>query len=104
MKNLISYRKDDDGKRRWRFLPLDVLNEVIDVLDQGADRYGVDNWKKCDDWDRYLDAMYRHISAWRLGEKNDPDSHRHHLAHAICCCIFLIWKDHQDAIHPKRGD
>tara|TARA_R100000322_G_scaffold111973_4_gene71701 strand:+ start:3919 stop:4206 length:288 start_codon:yes stop_codon:yes gene_type:complete len=85
--------KFDEGKRRWRLLPLGIVNDVVDVLDLGATKYGVDNWKKCEDWDRYFDALMRHIIAWRQGEKLDPETNKHHLAHAICCAMFLIWKD-----------
>jgi hypothetical protein len=87
------FTKHDNGKRRWRLLPFEIINEVVDVFDLGAVTYGVDNWKECDDWDRFFDALMRHVMAWRLGEKVDPESGKHHLSHAICCAIFLIWKD-----------
>lgn len=90
------FLKFDLGKRRWRLLPLDIVNDVVDVLDLGAIKYGIDNWKKCEDWDRYFDALMRHIIAWRQGEKLDTETNKHHLAHAICCAIFLMWKDKND--------
>tara|TARA_Y100001951_G_C11227671_1_gene232661 strand:+ start:140 stop:427 length:288 start_codon:yes stop_codon:yes gene_type:complete len=88
-----SFVKFDEGKRRWRLIPFGIVNDIVDVFDLGAQKYGVDNWKKCEDWDRYFDALMRHVIAWRQGEKLDPETHKHHLAHAICCAIFLIWKD-----------
>ena len=87
------YIKFDEKKRRWRLLPYEVLQQGVDIFDFGAERYGVDNWKECDDWDRYFDAMMRHIMAWRLGEIYDKESGKHHLAHVICNAWFLVWAD-----------
>ena len=42
---------------------------------------------------RYYDAMQRHIDAWWQGEQKDPETGEHHLAHAICCGMFLWWFD-----------
>jgi len=36
----------------------------------------------------------RHIVAWWLGERDDPESGFHHLAHAMCCLIFLVEGEH----------
>ena len=91
--SVIPFNKFDQGKRRWRLLPIDIIEDVVDVFDLGAIKYGVNNWQKCDDWDRYYDAMMRHMMAWRQGEQFDSETKKHHLVHAICCAIFLIWKD-----------
>jgi hypothetical protein len=37
--------------------------------------------------------MQRHLWAWKEGEQNDPESHKHHLAHAMCCLMFLYEHD-----------
>jgi hypothetical protein len=42
---------------------------------------------------RYFDAMQRHMWAWKEGEVNDPESGKHHLAHAMCCLMFLYEHD-----------
>lgn len=86
--------KFDNGKRRWSLLPYGVINEVIDVLEFGAQKYSVDNWKCVPDHEiRYYDAAMRHINAWYELDKIDPDSGKPHLAHAICCLMFLLWID-----------
>jgi hypothetical protein len=89
--------KFDSGKRRWSLLPSGVINEVIDVLEFGAQKYSVDNWKYVPDNEiRYYDAAMRHINAWHELEKIDPDSGKNHLAHAICCLMFLLWIDNAE--------
>lgn len=86
--------KYDDKKRRYSLLPSGVVNDVVDVLEFGARKYAVDNWKHVDNgYVRYYDAALRHIDAWYSGERYDDDSKQHHLAHAICCLMFLLWKD-----------
>ena len=86
--------KYDSQKRRYSLLPSGVVNDVVDVLEFGARKYAIDNWKHVDNGDvRYYDAALRHIDSWYSGETHDVDSNQHHLAHAICCLMFLLWKD-----------
>ena len=42
---------------------------------------------------RYFDAMQRHVWSWKQGEQLDPESGIHHLAHAMCCLMFLYEHD-----------
>lgn len=87
-------KKFDNGKLRWCLLPMQPIIQIIKVLMVGADKYGDENWKKVEPFrERYYNALMRHINAWWLGEKNDPEDGLHHLAHAACCILFLIWGD-----------
>lgn len=86
--------KHDQGKVRWSLLPKGVVTLILQVLEFGAVKYKVDNWQHVQDHERrYYDATMRHIEAWRLKETNDPESGLPHLAHAICCLMFLVWFD-----------
>jgi hypothetical protein len=86
--------KHDTGKRRWSLLPQGTVERVIDVLEYGAAKYGINNWKTVPDArTRYYDASMRHLSAWRDGERADPESGLPHLAHAVCSLLFLSWFD-----------
>jgi hypothetical protein len=90
---MTDFRKDDGGKPRFRLIPPYAELEVVKVLTHGGDKYGDDNWKNCDDWDRYIDALGRHLNAYRRGEINDPETDMHHLAHLMCCALFLLDRD-----------
>lgn len=84
--------KHDAGKRRWTLIPLGPLRAVVDVLEFGASRYGAGNWQHVENaQQRYLDALWRHLTAYTSGEKDDLDSLQPHLAHVVCCALFLIW-------------
>lgn len=85
-------RKDDADKLRWSLIPVGVINDYIQVLEFGAKKYDVDNWKHVPDAHfRYYDAAMRHINAWWEGEAVDKESGLSHLAHAMCCITFLMW-------------
>ncbi len=56
--------------------------------------YGNENWKLVEDGKRrYYEALIRHVTAWWCGESCDKDDGLHHLAHAGCCLLFLLWID-----------
>ena len=82
--------KSDAGKSRWSLIPWDALSGIVDVLEYGARKYSPNNWAQGADWNRYWDAMMRHLVAWQLGEKTDAETGRSHLLHAGACMLFLI--------------
>ena len=83
--------KYDNGKPQWSLLPFRALKEVVEVLTYGAKKYAPDNWKKVPDARRrYIDAGFRHFTAYATGETHDPETGKHHLAHAICCLLYLV--------------
>ena len=90
-------QKYDQDKPLWNLLPWDSVKEVVDVLTFGAKKYEPENWKKVPDArNRYFAAAMRHLTAWWEGEKKDTETGLSHLAHAVCCLLFLIWLDNQD--------
>ena len=87
-------KKDDTGKLDWALLPLYPIREVIKVLMWGEKHYDRDNWQLVENARlRYYNAAMRHITTWFEGKKADSDTKLPHLAHAICCLIFLMWFD-----------
>jgi dATP/dGTP diphosphohydrolase len=83
--------KHDEGKDRWDLLPTASVREVVRVLGFGAKKYGDENWRCVEDARRrYYAAAMRHLTTWYYDqEKNDPESGLSHLAHCICCLMFL---------------
>lgn len=88
--------KYDDGKLRWELLPLREIKDVVDILTLGAKKYKDDNWKFVEPISRYIGAFFRHIYAWTQGEKFDKETGKNHLAHAICCLLFLLYHDNEE--------
>jgi len=85
-------KKFDSGKPDWSLLPLKTLKPVVQVLTFGARKYSRGNWKHVPDAkNRYYAAAMRHIEDYQDGTLLDEESGHPHLAHAICCLIFLLW-------------
>lgn len=88
--------KHDSGKVRYSLLPKGVIEKVLSILEFGANKYSKDNWQQVPNArDRYYDAAMRHIQAWYYGETKDPETGESHLAHALCCLMFLLWLDNK---------
>jgi hypothetical protein len=87
--------ENGEKKDQWDLLPLYLLKPVIRVLMLGANKYAPFAWQKVvrENPTLYFDACIRHLSAWQEDEKDDKESGYSHLAHAICCLIFLLWNE-----------
>ena len=83
-------RKDDADKLPWDLLPADAVEEIVKALDFGARKYAAHNWCNGMRWGRVFAALMRHMWAWWGGEDKDPETGLSHLAHAGCCCLFLL--------------
>lgn len=89
--------KYDSDKLEYSLLPKGVLNKVVNILGFGSKKYAKDNWMKVDNpKERYYNAAQRHINQWWEGEKYDSETGENHLAHAICCLMFMLWFDNQE--------
>jgi len=99
--------KADKGKRQWWFLGniIEPIQEVIDILEYGNTKYPADdgaNWRLVPEAKkRYTSALYRHLTQWQLGERNDEETGKSHLAHAITNLCFLLWFEIQE---NKKGN
>jgi hypothetical protein len=90
-------KKLDAGKPRWSLVPMREMESVVRVLTMGANKYSDDNWQRLPNLrERYFSAGMRHLIAWFCGEKKDAESGESHLAHAVCCLLFLMWGDNQN--------
>lgn len=86
--------KGDAGKLRYELLPPQAIEKVVKILTFGAEKYAPDNWKHVPEWKaRYTAALMRHLEAYRKGELVDSESGESHLAHLLCCGIFLLEKE-----------
>lgn len=87
------FMKFDTSKLRYDLIPTSTTKALAQVLTYGAKKYKPNNWQTVDDTDRYVAALFRHIEAWRDGEKLDKESGLHHLAHALTNVAFLLHLD-----------
>lgn len=84
------FLKFDYNKPRMSLVPASLNLEVAKVLTYGARKYKPDNWRKVKSLERYLDALERHLMAYKSGEMVDPESGLSHMSHIACNVAFLI--------------
>lgn len=97
---------DGANKLRWDLLPIAIVEDIVKVLTFGATKYADNNWQKVDNAkERYYAALMRHITSWRKGKINDPETaDLPHLACAACNLIFLSWFDKNNDVEiPKES-
>jgi len=90
--------KFDNGKLLYSLIPPETLKALAEVLTFGAQKYAPNNWQLVENGEtRYLDALFRHLEAFRSGETHDPDSKLHHLSHVLTNVAFLHY------LHTKES-
>jgi len=87
--------KHDKDKLRLSLIPTQLIAGVGEVMSFGAKKYKKDNWKNLDDPTRYLDALMRHLEAYRRGEEFDEETGLPHLAHLATNAGFLLFFDEE---------
>ena len=91
--------KYDSGKLRWSLLPMEPIEQIVQIPEFGAKKYTDNSWQQLENGkQRYYDALQRHLYAhYTKKEKNDPESNLPHLSHALTNCMFLLYLELRDA-------
>ena len=97
-------RDTEDPKLMYDLLDAYAMEDVVKVLTKGAIKYSPNNWHKCKGKLRYYAAGMRHLEAWRKGEDLDNESGLPHLAHAMCCLMFISGLTRLHPDDDDRGD
>jgi hypothetical protein len=93
--------KHDTGKAPMSLLSHEALHQTAMVLEFGRQKYAAHNWRNGFEWSRPLSAAMRHLTAFIDGEDKDPESGLSHLAHAMCCVMFVL---EFEKTHPELDD
>ncbi len=93
--------KFDQEKPRLELISAIATYKKAEVMTIGAVKYGVDNWRQGLSWLRVLGALLRHTFAYLAGETYDQETGKSHMAHAACCCDFLL---EYEETHKKFDD
>ena len=91
--------KWDNGKVQWGLLPFVAIREVARVMTWACTRsepkpYPPNSWQGVETW-RYIDALYRHLDTYLDPNRRsiDEESGLHTMAHAACCCLFIVHQE-----------
>ena len=91
---MIGGVKFDSQKVRMDLLCPFAMEELAKVLTFGAKKYDSWNWTKGIKTCRLIAALLRHVFAYAKGEDVDPETGLHHMAHAMCCAMFVVGMPH----------
>lgn len=78
---------DNFDKRHWNNMYTMFL-EVAKHFEEGAKKYGPDNWKKGIPTYCYIDSAVRHYLKWLRGDKDEP--HDRAFVWNLMCCIWEV--------------
>ncbi len=64
-------RDTQEGKPRYDLIPVEGLRRLADLYARGAEKYDDDNWKKGQPFSRVYASLFRHMMAWREGDRSE---------------------------------
>jgi len=73
------------GKGMPSLIPIQALRLVSKRFEDGATKYGRDNWKKGIPLSRYVDSLYRHL--WQFIEDDTAEDHAGAIVWNAMCLI-----------------
>ena len=77
-------------KLRYDLVPPDAMEALVRVFTFGAKKYAPRNWEKGMPWMECDASLRRHLAAWEMGERLDPESGELHLAHVAWNALALL--------------
>lgn len=94
-----STAKADTGKPHPSYVPVEIIEAVMQVREYGNKKYhDPDNWKTVEP-ERYHEAMLRHVlRVWNDPYAIDPESGLMHLEHIACNIAFLLAMHKEDKV------
>jgi hypothetical protein len=80
------------GKGTPSLLPIAALRAASKRFEDGATKYGRNNWKKGIPLSRYVDSLYRHL--WQFMEGDETEDHGGAIIwNAMCLVQTKEWVD-----------
>lgn len=81
-------------------VPLMKLQPLVEVFEQGAEKYSRGNWLQGFPVEKTMDSLCRHLFKFCGGEEFDDESGKPHLAHVLWNLISLKLRSTKDNGEP----
>lgn len=94
----------NSGKLRWSLVDFSSLEEMLKVLEWGAEHYGFDNWKKGLHREEILESIQRHTIKLLNKEEVDTETGISHAAHIMCNTIFYLYHHRNNSFSKERNN
>ena len=85
-----SVRDTREGKGRFDLIPPSFLYRLARHFEEGAKKYGDNNWQRGQNLSRYMDSCMRHINKHRAGDRDED-----HLIAAVWNLLAYMWTEDQ---------
>jgi len=86
-------RRYNIGKPRMDLIPMDVIEDLANIYEFGAEKYSENGWLKGFDYSSLSSSTLRHLIAFQYkNEDNDVESNQSHLLHAIWNLVTLYYQ------------
>lgn len=82
-------RDTQEGKGRFDLIPCEAMSRLAKHFECGANKYGIDNWRKGIPLNRYLDSAFRHLYKFMDGQRDED-----HATAAVWNILCLIETEH----------
>ena len=94
-------RDVQSGKGRFDLLPCHAVTRLAQLFENGAVKYGDDNWRKGMPLNRYLDSALRHLIKFMDGQRDED-----HATAVIwnMMCLVESQKIIEDGLLPAELD
>lgn len=101
-----SAQRYNSGKLRWDLIDWESVEEMVRVLEKGAERYAPDNWKKGLHREEMLESIQRHLVALFKKEEidSDPGFLTHHMGNIMCGAMFYLYHYRNKSFSKERNN
>jgi hypothetical protein len=83
--------RDNAGKVQWSLVHFKSLEPMVRVLEYGAKKYAVDQWKKGLSKKEMKESLMRHVADYIDGVELDAETNCHQLGHILVNAMFLSY-------------
>lgn len=95
-----SRRDTQHGKPRFDLIPTQPLTRLAHLYARGAEKYDDWNWMKGQPMSRVYASMFRHMIAFREGDKSED----HLAAVAWNAFALMYFEDHRPELNDLEGE
>lgn len=91
----------NQGKLRYSLLYYPAIEEMVKVLEHGAEKYAADNWKLPMSKEDNLNSLQRHLKEMFTGNDFDDESGLSHAGHLMIRAMFYYYHLKNNSFHDK---
>lgn len=101
--SLLQAQRFNTNKPKWSLVDFKSLIPLVDVLEFGAKKYDVHQWKQGLNREEILESTYRHLIELMDNQELDEESKLHHTGHVMANMMFYGYHYRNNSFSEKRN-